>query len=165
MNCVFYCQALQKSVLNIVDSVFWLLMMIFAQIVLQIDTSDYLAPLLTVLFGFSFAIAPIFSNLFLSLSFVLFLHPFEVGDRVILGKGSTSQLTGNVKSISLFYTTISSNQNERVSLPNHTLFYERIMNMSESPNTTFVINVTFTLYGSEACPQVTVVALILILLM
>jgi hypothetical protein len=150
-------QALQKSVLSIVDSVFWLMMMIFAQIVLGIDTSSYLAPLLTVLFGFSFAIAPIFSNLFLSLSFVLFLHPFDVGDRVVIAKGASNQLTGNVKSISLFYTTICSNQNERVSLPNHGLFYERIMNLTESPNITFVIQITFTLFGAEACPQVWII--------
>ena len=140
--------------LSIVDGVFWLLMSIFAQIVLQIDTSDYLAPLLTILFGFSFAIAPIFSNLFLSLSFVLFLLPFDVGDRVIIGKGTGTQLTGNIASISLFYTTINSNINERVALPNHALFYDRIINLSESKFYTFIIVVKFCLRGAFACPQV-----------
>jgi small-conductance mechanosensitive channel len=133
------------------------MMSIFAQIVLQIDTSDYLAPLLTVLFGFSFAIAPIFSNLFLSLSFVLFLVPFDIGDRVIIGKGTSTMLTGNITSIALFYTTITSNQNEVVMLPNHGLFYERIVNLSQSKNITFIIHVTFCMHGAEACPQVRIV--------
>lgn len=139
----------------IVDAVFWLLMTIFAQIVLQIDTSDYLAPLLTILFGFSFAIAPIFSNLFLSLSFVLFLLPFDIGDRIIISKSSSNQLTGNVMSISLSYTVINSNQNEIVKIPNHTLFYERIINLSESKHITFIIHITFCLNGPSSCPQVT----------
>lgn len=142
--------------MTFVDTVFWLLMLIFAQILMQIDTSSYLAPLLTIVFGFSFAIAPILSNLFLSLSFVLFMHPFDVGQKIIIGKGTETQLNGLVTSISLMYTTLSSRESERVSLPNHVLFFARIQNVSESKNITFVIPVSFCLFGPKGCPQVSI---------
>jgi small-conductance mechanosensitive channel len=57
-------------------------MLLVVQIILRVDVSQVIAPLLTILFGLSFAFSPVLSNLFLSMAFVMFLLPFNVGNRV-----------------------------------------------------------------------------------
>jgi hypothetical protein len=73
---------LHETAKSIVDVIFFLFMLLLVQIILKVDISKIMAPLLTVLFGLSFAFSPVLSNLFLSMAFVMFLLPFNVGNRV-----------------------------------------------------------------------------------
>jgi hypothetical protein len=73
---------LHKEAKSVVDILFGIFMVLLVQIILKFDMSSMLAPLLTISFGLSFAFAQVLSNLFLSMSFVMFLLPFNVGNRV-----------------------------------------------------------------------------------
>lgn len=73
---------LHDAAKSVVDFIFWVFMLLVVQVILRVDVSHVIAPLLTVLFGLSFAFSPVLSNLFLSMAFVMFLLPFNVGNRV-----------------------------------------------------------------------------------
>jgi hypothetical protein len=109
-------QELNQSVLTIVNVIFWIVMFLVAQLILQLDTTTLLAPILTILFGASFAFASMLSNMLTSVSFVLFLCPYDVGHRVILGYGTSQYAKGNILSVNLFYTTMITNFNQKVIL-------------------------------------------------
>merc|ERR1712000_774024 len=94
-----------ESLRDNIDVFFWLLMFMIVQVILQFDMTTVLAPLLTIIFGISFALGPVFGNLFCSITFVLFMLPYDVGHRIIVGHGSTA-MKCNVISISLWYTTV-----------------------------------------------------------
>ena len=74
--------SLHEAAKSVVDMIFFAFMLLVAQIILKVEVSQILAPLLTILFGLSFAFAQVLSNLFLSMAFVMFLLPFNVGNRV-----------------------------------------------------------------------------------
>ena len=74
--------SLHEAAKSVVDMIFFAFMLLVAQIILKVELSQILAPLLTILFGLSFAFAVALSNLFLSMAFVMFLLPFNVGNRV-----------------------------------------------------------------------------------
>lgn len=107
-------QELNQSVLIIVDVLFWIVMFLVAQIILQLDATTVLAPVLTILFGASFAFANMLSNLLTAVAFVLFICPYDVGHRVILGFGSGQLAKGNILTVNLFYTTMITVLNEKV---------------------------------------------------
>lgn len=107
-------QLLHKSVLNIADAVFWVVMFLIAQIVLSVNTLTMLAPLLTILFGVSFAIGPMLSNVFLALSYVIFVIPYDIGNKIVVGESRKTGLYGTVSSITLMYTTIITPLHEKV---------------------------------------------------
>lgn len=109
-------QELNQSVLVIVDVIFWICMFLVAQLILQLDTATLLAPILTIIFGASFAFATMLSNLLTAVTFVLFICPYDVGHRVILGYGSGQYAKGNILTVNLFYTTMITNYNEKVPL-------------------------------------------------
>ena len=73
---------LHQTAKSVVDFIFSVFMLLLVQIILKVDISKILAPLLTILFGLSFAFSPVLSNLFLSMAFVMFLLPYNVGNRV-----------------------------------------------------------------------------------
>jgi hypothetical protein len=73
---------LHNAAKSVVDFIFCIFMLLVVQIILRVDVSQVIAPLLTILFGLSFAFSPVLSNLFLSMAFVMFLLPFNVGNRV-----------------------------------------------------------------------------------
>jgi hypothetical protein len=73
---------LHETAKSVVDFIFGVFMLLLVQIILKVDVSRILAPLLTILFGLSFAFSPVLSNLFLSMAFVMFLLPFNVGNRL-----------------------------------------------------------------------------------
>mmetsp|Transcript_4720 Transcript_4720/g.7177 ORF Transcript_4720/g.7177 Transcript_4720/m.7177 type:complete len:604 (+) Transcript_4720:176-1987(+) len=147
-------QNLHRSVLNIVDIIFWILMFLVAQAILKFDTSEMLAPLLTVLFGLSFAFGPVVANIFMSVAFVMLMLPFDVGNRVVIGRDQTTGIVGNIISICLMHTTILTRFNEKLRIPNHTLFHEKIINLNESNASTFEILVDFALDGPHAVSAV-----------
>ena len=104
---------LNRSITSVMDVVFWIGMVLIAQYTLRIDTTDLFAPLLTIVFGLSFAVGPMIGNICLSIGYVLFVLPYDVGDRVAVGYGS-SKIIGNVVGITLLHTTMKTMFNERV---------------------------------------------------
>jgi small-conductance mechanosensitive channel len=142
---------LHESAKSVLDFIFYLFLLLLVQVILNVDISKILAPLLTILFGLSFAFSPVLSNLFLSMSFVMFLLPFNVGNRVIIGK--TEKIMGNIFEMSLMHTTILTRHNEKLRIPNHQLFHEHITNLSDGMVSTFEISLVFALDGPLKCPQ------------
>ncbi len=61
--------------------------------------------------------------------FLIFLHPFKVGDAVTVGG-----VTGVVREIGLFSTTLDTSDNIRVYVGNNTIFSGNIQNFSTNPN-------------------------------
>lgn len=104
---------LQKSLALVMDVLFWIFMIIVANIILQFDTLTIFAPLLTVIFGVSFALGPTVGNVCMAIGFLLFMLPYDVGDRVAIGYG-TNKIVGNIASITLLQTTITTIYNEKV---------------------------------------------------
>jgi small-conductance mechanosensitive channel len=109
---------LQATLRYVIDVMFWVLMMIVFQIIVQFDISTVLAPAITVLLMLSFAFGPLFGNLFLATAFVVFMLPFDIGDRVVIGNAGPSQIICYIRSIGLMYTTVETIYKDKVrSLP------------------------------------------------
>jgi hypothetical protein len=106
---------LRKSLMNVLNVLFWILMLVVAQMVLKIDTATLFAPVLTLVFAISFAVGPMVGNCCMAIGFVLFTLSYDVGDRVAFGVGP-SKIIGNVKRITLLQTTILTVNNEQVSI-------------------------------------------------
>eukprot|EP00602_Paraphysomonas_sp_CaronLab_P007191 CAMPEP_0185038990 /NCGR_PEP_ID=MMETSP1103-20130426/35313_1 /TAXON_ID=36769 /ORGANISM="Paraphysomonas bandaiensis, Strain Caron Lab Isolate" /LENGTH=292 /DNA_ID=CAMNT_0027577681 /DNA_START=1081 /DNA_END=1959 /DNA_ORIENTATION=+ len=144
-------RSLHQSVLSIVDAVFWVLMLLLAQIILQLESTQRLAPLLTVIFGLSFALGPSFGSLCLSVVYVMVMLPYDIGNRVIVcgDSGRGDDVIGNVSAISLAYTTIVTKYNEKMKFPNHILFNKRVINLHESPGATLEVSISLSSSGTE----------------
>jgi hypothetical protein len=104
---------LRKSLIAVTDVLVWIAMIIVAQMIVKVDLESVFAPVLTLIFAISFAVGPVVSNVFLSIGFVSFMLPFDVGDRVAIGTGPT-RLVGNISRITLLRTTLTTLYNEKV---------------------------------------------------
>jgi hypothetical protein len=141
-------QDLHRSVTDIADNVFWGGILLLLQMVFGMKTFAALTPLLTIVFGLSFALGPSVGNLCLSVVFVMFLLPYDVGNKVCIANSNGSRdggVVGNVSSITLGYTTIVTTLNEKLCFPNHVLFHRAIVNMHESVNAVFEVLVELPL--------------------
>jgi len=143
---------LQKSLMAVTDVVFWIIMVIIAQMILKIDTDALFAPVLTLVFAVSFAVGPTIGNACMAVAFVSFMLPYDVGDRIAVGAGAT-KIIGNVTRITLLQTTVLTIYNEQLHWPNHVLFGEKIMNLTHSLNATLEIPISFALDGPTAVTQ------------
>lgn len=131
---------LQQSLRAVIDFFFWILMAVVAQCILQFDLSTVLAPGISLILVLSFALGPFFGNMFLSVAFVFFMLPFDIGDRVFF----TSMTTHcHIIGIGLLHTTVRTIYNEKIYIPNHTLFSEKISNFCRSEGMTYEIVVHF----------------------
>lgn len=104
---------LRKSLIAVTDVLFWIIMVIVAQMIVKVDLESIFAPVLTLIFAVSFAVGPVVSNLFLAIGFVSFMLPYDVGDRVAIGTGPT-RIVGNISRVTLLQTTLTTIYNERV---------------------------------------------------
>jgi hypothetical protein len=104
---------LRKSLIAVADVLFWIAMVVVAQMILKIDLESVFAPVLTLIFAISFALGPMVSNVFVAIGYVSFMLPYDVGDRVAIGYGPT-KIVGNIARITLLQTTITTIYNERV---------------------------------------------------
>lgn len=104
---------LRKSLIAVTDVLFWICMVIVAQMIVKVDLESIFAPVLTLIFAVSFAVGPVVSNLFLAIGFVSFMLPYDVGDRVAIGTGPT-RIIGNISRITLLQTTVTTIYNEKV---------------------------------------------------
>ena len=149
-------QDLHRSVSDIADSVFWLGVFLLLHMIFGLKTFAALTPLLTIVFGLSFALGPSVGSLCLSVVFVMFMLPYDVGNRVRIernGGGKDDFIVGNVAAITLGYTTIMTTYNEKLRIPNHQLFHRSIVNMHESPNAIFELEIELPLFPSERLPR------------
>lgn len=105
--------ALQVTLRYIIGGVFWVVMLIVFQCIVQINLTAALAPVITFILILSFALGPFFGNTFLAIAFVLFMLPFDIGNRVTIGSG-TNTISCYITGINLFYTTVESMLGEKV---------------------------------------------------
>jgi len=141
--------ALRQSVNGVADVGFWLLMVVLSQITLDIDPFVLLTPLLSLILLLSFALSQILGNVFSAIGFIVFILPFDVGDRVAIGQGSDRYIC-IITSVGLLTTTALTLYNEKIQLANHVLYGTRIANLQQSKHACFELPVNFALFGSHA---------------
>ena len=148
-------QDLHRSVADITDMAFWVTMVLMLHTIFGFRTYTSLTPLLTIIFGLSFALGPSVGSLCLSVVFVMFMLPYDVGNRVCITAGSgqsEDRVVGNVAAITLGYTTIITIYNEKLRIPNHMLFHRSIANMNESVHAVLEVLVRLPLVCADvAC--------------
>ena len=105
-----------RQVSAVVDVLFWIVMLMVVQYIVKWPLDTIFAPLLTLVFGVSFALGPTVSQVCMAIAFVSFALPFEPGDRIAVGLGS-AKIIVVVESISLLATTVVTYHNEVVSAP------------------------------------------------
>ena len=105
-----------RQVSAVLDVLFWIVMVMVVQYIVKWPLDTIFAPLLTLVFGVSFALGPTVSQVCMAIAFVSFALPFEPGDRIAVGLGSTKIIVV-VESISLLRTTVVTYYNETVKYP------------------------------------------------
>jgi len=113
------------------------------------DITVYLLPFITLLLTVSFAIAPMVGNVFLAFAFVFLMSPYDLGHRVQFGNHNPYQppVIGYIKSVSLLYTIVTTLKDETVKIPNHTLYGEKIFNMTETTGALHEFTFSFNIFG------------------
>eukprot|EP01033_Poteriospumella_lacustris_P015137 gene15137-10833_t len=144
---------LHHSLRTVVDSLFWIAMVVFLQSFMQWNIQQYYLPFLTMILSVSFALSSSLGNMFLCMVFVFFMSPFEIGNKIYIGSDPNTRITGFVKSVSLFYTVINTSFNETMKIPNHTLFNEKISNLAESGGCVYALDIHFPLSPDYVCSQ------------
>ena len=110
-----------------VKIVLWVITAIIVADVLGIPTTSLVALVSVIGLALSLSIQKIVANLFSGIT-LLITKPFEVGSYVdISGK------TGTVKKVGLFYTVLTTLDNERVSIPNGDVTAAAVVNYSGEP--------------------------------
>ena len=110
-----------------VKTVLWVLAAIIIADSLGISTTSLVAAVSVVGLALSLSIQSVMSNLFSGVT-LLMTRPFEAGDYVeISGK------VGTVQSVGLFYTTLDTLENLRVSIPNADVTAAAVINYSAEP--------------------------------
>lgn len=117
---------LHQSLRHVGDTFFWTLMVFFIQAFLGWNVIEYILPFLTLILTLSFALSSLVGNLFLSISFVFFMQPFEVGNKIAIGPEGSSRVVGYVTSISLLHTTVNTFYNELVTMDHYDYCHVRI---------------------------------------
>jgi small-conductance mechanosensitive channel len=84
---------IHQSLHNVISFIFWAVMTIILQIFLKIDVTTYILPFVTMLLTVSFALGPLIGNLFLSITFVFFMIPYDIGNKIVIGVTS-DKITG-----------------------------------------------------------------------
>lgn len=123
---------LHQSLRTVIDFFFWTLMLFLLQGFLGLNIYSYILPFVTLILSISFALSSLLGNIFLSIAFVFFYMPFEIGNKIYIGYDPNTRITGFVRSVSLFHTTINTLRNEIMKIPNHVLFHEKICNLAEN---------------------------------
>jgi small conductance mechanosensitive channel len=118
---------LTRYIESIVNVALKILLIIIILGVLGIETTSFAAVLAAVGLAIGTAWGGLLAN-FAAGAFLITLRPFKVGD-VITAAG----ITGEVKEIGLFATTIDSGDNVRVYVGNNKLFSDSIVNYTATP--------------------------------
>ena len=92
---------------------FWFFMFFIFMVTVNVGLYEFIIPLATLLVAGSFALSTAMSNLFLAMSFVLFMMPYDIGDKVIVGGPQKLGLISYyVQSVTLMYTTFKTSHGE-----------------------------------------------------
>ncbi|CAK9058015.1 unnamed protein product [Durusdinium trenchii] len=94
----------------------------------------------TVALGLSFIFGNLLKEIFESLVLLLVIHPYDVGDRILLGGSSTIY---TVQKINILTTEARDLANHCVYLKNCKLFHEDILNLGRSLNAVVEIQIVF----------------------
>ncbi|RYF36737.1 MAG: mechanosensitive ion channel family protein, partial [Cytophagaceae bacterium] len=104
----------------------------------EVNISQSLVPLTTMLIGFGFALGPTLQRLLESLLFVLVISPFDVGDKVSVPMiNAGGWLT--VAKLNLLTTEFTDGTNKRLIMRNSELGAQPIFNMRRSGEAAIVI--------------------------
>lgn len=104
---------LQASIQRVINIVFWFIMFVMFMATVNIGLSEFIIPFGTIIVAGSFALSSSVSNLFLAMSFVLFMMPYDIGDKVIVGGPQRlGHISYYVHSITLLYTTFRTSHGE-----------------------------------------------------
>lgn len=148
---------LHQSLRSVIGVLFWIGMVLFLQFFLGFDLLNYLLPFYTLMLTLSFALGSLAGNMFLAITFVFFMQPYEVGNKVYIGSNPTGRVEGFVLSVSLLYTTITTYYNEVLKIPNHQLFNQTIYNAADATGgAVFPVDVSFNLGDAPHAAQVKV---------
>lgn len=112
---------------SIIKILLYILIFITAASILGIPTTSFLTMLASAGLAIGLALQGSLSN-FAGGMMILFFKPFKVGDYI-----SACGKTGTVKSVNVFYTTLVTIDNKRVTIPNGTLANSETENYSAEP--------------------------------
>jgi hypothetical protein len=140
---------LHASLRTIIAVLFWIGIVVISQVFLDVEITSSLFPFLTIGFSAGFLLGPLVQSILLDVVFVLSMKPFDIGHRIKVNfgynGGDTNDCEGMVRSVSLFYTVINTEENHVVRVPNHKLFHSNIQNDGEfNLGVRYAFHVTFT---------------------
>mmetsp|Transcript_13240 Transcript_13240/g.33781 ORF Transcript_13240/g.33781 Transcript_13240/m.33781 type:complete len:792 (+) Transcript_13240:164-2539(+) len=115
---------------GLVGVLFWTVMVVVVLLLMGADVNTVILPFASLLLGFSFAFGPTLRNVLEAGILILFVHPFDVGDRIYIG--SLSSQPYFVEKMRLFRTTCRLPDNRWVAIPNSVLVNEMIFNYPRS---------------------------------
>lgn len=109
--------------------------------IFNIPMSDVFVPLATVTVTISFSIGRVLSNMFASIIFIIFVNPYNIGNRVS-AKDINEGVNMIVKKINILTTIFRENKSGRlIIVPNHILYGSEICNHHRSK--TVIFNLKF----------------------
>jgi len=116
---------------------FWSFMLVIVLIIYEVDILTVAVPYISILLSFSFMFGASIQNMVHSALLILVLHPFDVGDRLIVDDGDPIV----VHHFTLFQTVAFKPDGRWVSIPNSKLFNANIINAHRSKSYTIVFKV------------------------
>lgn len=132
-----------RSFLNsLVRVILYSLLILTAAGILGIPLTSFVAILTSASVAIGLALQGALAN-FVGGIMILLVHPFRVGDFI-----ETASESGTVKSITVFYTILSTPDNKQITIPNGALTNAAIVNYSSTP--TRRVDLTFSVaYDSD----------------
>ena len=133
------------SAVGRLDNIFMSLYVVIAALIIAITLEASVAALVTgagtLILGLSWLIGGTLQEVLTSIIFLFIKHPFDVGDRVVIGKD-----TYTVKEIRLLSTIFLNSESAFVQAPNKELNGQFIQNIRRSPqmSETFVFDVAYS---------------------
>ena len=132
----------RSFIISTVRILMYVLLFITAISILGVPTTSIIAAITSAFLAVGLAIQGALSN-FAGGIMILIFRPFKVGDYITCSGG-----TGTVKDISVFYTSIITDDNNRVTIPNGTLMNESVINHTAEDMRR--VDVSFTVaYGTS----------------
>lgn len=136
---------------NLIKSILHAFMIVAIINVLGVDTASIIAVIASCGVAVGLALQGALSNIAGGIMLLVF-RPFNVGDYVITGGGE-----GVVKSISLFYTKLTTLDNKDVTVPNGSLMNATVTNLSSEKLRR--VDLAFNLTGAEDISKVQAIIL------
>jgi len=125
----------RQSVANLLKTIiglfYWIVMLIFVLVLAGISVQTVILPAASFILGFSFAFGALASTMLQSMILILFIRPFDVGDKVTFGlPGSAPSFL--VYRMGLFRTVMFQTNGKFYSIPNADLLNNKIQNLHRS---------------------------------